>query len=43
MLGKQKGIGYAVDFSAKGGPKNLAVAVKEERLVFPDGNAWARQ
>jgi len=39
---KRKGGGYAVDFSAKGGPKNLAVVVEDDRLVFPDGNSWSR-
>lgn len=40
LVGKRKGGGYVIDFSPKGGPKNLGVVVEDGKLVFPDGNAW---
>mmetsp|Transcript_40691 Transcript_40691/g.85483 ORF Transcript_40691/g.85483 Transcript_40691/m.85483 type:complete len:235 (+) Transcript_40691:191-895(+) len=42
LVGKKKAGGYVVDFSPKGGPKNLGVQIKDGQLVFPDGNAWTK-
>lgn len=40
---KKVGSGYiSIDFSPKGGPKNLAAVAKVGKLVFPDGNAWTK-
>mmetsp|Transcript_14309 Transcript_14309/g.30569 ORF Transcript_14309/g.30569 Transcript_14309/m.30569 type:complete len:246 (-) Transcript_14309:74-811(-) len=42
VAGKRKNGGYSIDFSPKGGPKNLGVVVKGDQLEFPDGNAWTK-
>lgn len=42
LEGKRSGKGLVIDFSPKGGPKNLAASVKDGQLVFPDGNAWTK-
>jgi hypothetical protein len=40
---KRVGGGYiSIDFSPKGGPKDLAAVAKVGKLVFPDGNAWTK-
>ncbi len=31
-----------IDFSPKGGPKDLSASFKDDKLVFPDGNAWPK-
>lgn len=31
-----------IDFSAKGGPKNLAAKYENGGIVFPDGNKWTK-
>lgn len=44
LVGKSKGKGsLVIDFSPKGGPKNLAATVSEGKLVFPDGNSWTKK
>mmetsp|Transcript_37314 Transcript_37314/g.67103 ORF Transcript_37314/g.67103 Transcript_37314/m.67103 type:complete len:232 (-) Transcript_37314:54-749(-) len=41
--GKKKGKNtLLIDFSSKGGPKNLAATVEDGKLVFPDGNSWLK-
>jgi len=40
--GKKGKNGYLLDFSSKGGPKNIAAIVEDGKLVFPDGNAWTK-
>ena len=40
--GKRKGSEYLLDFSSKGGPKDIAASVEEDKIVFPDGNAWTK-
>lgn len=44
LVGKMKSSqGYLfIDFSPKGGPKNLAATFKKNKLVFPDGNSWTK-
>ena len=40
---KRVGGGYInIDFSPKGGPKDLQAIAKVGKLVFPDGNAWVK-
>ena len=31
-----------LDFSSKGGPKNITAKIKKNKIVFGDGNAWKR-
>lgn len=31
-----------IDFSPKGGPKNMAVSFTDGGIVFPDGNKWTK-
>lgn len=40
--GKKGKNGYLIDFSSKGGPKDIAATVEDGKLVFPDGNAWTK-
>lgn len=44
VVGKKKGDAYLIDFSSKGGPKDIEAKVVNEgkSLVFPDGNSWTR-
>jgi hypothetical protein len=37
------GSGYiTIDFSPKGGPKDIMALVKVDKLVFADGNTWTK-
>mmetsp|Transcript_26119 Transcript_26119/g.54504 ORF Transcript_26119/g.54504 Transcript_26119/m.54504 type:complete len:233 (-) Transcript_26119:46-744(-) len=43
LVGKRSSNGdILIDFSPKGGPKDLAASFKGDKLVFPDGNAWPK-
>ena len=42
VVGKKAKSGYLLDFSSKGGPKDIAATVEDGKLIFPDGNAWTR-
>lgn len=40
---KKVGSGYiTIDFSPKGGPKDIMAVVKVDKLVFADGNTWTK-
>ena len=40
---KGKNGSYLIDFSSKGGPKDLAATVEDGKIVFPDGNTWTKK
>ena len=40
--GKKRGSEYLLDFSSKGGPKDIPAAVEEGKILFPDGNSWTK-
>ena len=42
VVGTKSGNDFLIDFSSKGGPKDIAATVEEGKLVFPDGNAWVK-
>lgn len=44
VIGGQNGTEMVIDFSPKGGPKNLLAKWDEERqgIAFPDGNLWKK-
>jgi len=45
VVGTKKGDAYLIDFSSKGGPKDIEAKVTDEgkSILFPDGNVWSRQ
>ena len=44
VVGTKKGDAFLIDFSAKGGPKDIEAKVVDEgkSISFPDGNSWTR-
>ena len=44
VVGTKKGDAYLIDFSSKGGPKDIEAKLTDEgkSISFPDGNSWTR-
>mmetsp|Transcript_20189 Transcript_20189/g.40194 ORF Transcript_20189/g.40194 Transcript_20189/m.40194 type:complete len:260 (+) Transcript_20189:42-821(+) len=42
IMAKSKGNKLTIDFSSKGGPKNLPASFENGEILFPDGNAWTK-
>ncbi|KAJ1638609.1 hypothetical protein T492DRAFT_585618 [Pavlovales sp. CCMP2436] len=42
VLATVNGDSASIDFSPKGGPKDLGAKLQDGKIVFPDGNAWPK-
>jgi len=40
---KKAGVTVGIDFSVKGGPKDIVGVVAKNTITFPDGNVWKKQ